>query len=98
MHNGLSKILWRNNLLFCCQFGFKNRYSTVTLQFISNGYTKDIKMTSVEAILVTLMPTLFLSVAITLEAAIQNNLSKSQKFSEKYMWWSSVIVKPLSSE
>ena len=98
MHNGLSKILWRNNLLFCCQFGFKNRYSTLNLQVISRCYTKDIKMTSVEAILVTLMPTLFLSVAITLEAAIQNNLSKSRKFSEKYMWWSSIIVKPLSSQ
>ena len=40
-------------------------------------------MTSIEAILVTLMPTLkiFLSVTITLEAAIQNNLSKSWRFS-----------------
>ena len=39
-------------------------------------------MTAIETILVILMPTLnmFLSVAITLEATIQNNLSKSRKF------------------
>ena len=39
-------------------------------------------MTSIEAILVMLIPTLkmFLSVAIALEATIQNNLSKSGKF------------------
>ena len=42
-------------------------------------------MTSSEAILLTLMPTLniFLFVAITLEVAIQNNLSKSQRFSRE---------------
>ena len=42
-------------------------------------------MTSVEPILVTLMPTLniFLSVVITLEAAIQNNLSKYRRFSRE---------------
>ena len=40
-------------------------------------------MTSIEEILVTLIPTLnmFLSATITLEAAIQNNLSKSRRFS-----------------
>ena len=42
-------------------------------------------MTLIEAILVTLMPTLnmFLSNAITLEAAIQNNLSKSRRISRQ---------------
>ena len=42
-------------------------------------------MISIAAILVTLMPTLniFLSVMIYLEAAIQNNLSKSRRFSRK---------------
>ena len=42
-------------------------------------------MASIEAILVTLMPTLniFLSVTITLEGAIQNNLSKSRRFSRE---------------
>ena len=40
-------------------------------------------MTSIEAIIVTLMPTLniSLSVAIALKAAIQNNFSKSWRFS-----------------
>ena len=44
---------------------------------------KDIKMTSIEAVIVTLMPTLniFLSFAITLGAAIENNLTKSWRFS-----------------
>ena len=42
-------------------------------------------MTSIEVITVTLMQTLniFLSVAITFEAAIQNNLSKSWRFSRE---------------
>ena len=42
-------------------------------------------MTLIEAVLVTLMPTLniYLSVAITLEAAIKNNPSKSRKFSSE---------------
>ena len=42
-------------------------------------------MASIEAVMVTLPPTLniFLSVAITLEAAIQNNLSKSSRFSRE---------------
>ena len=48
-------------------------------------YPKDNKMTLIEAVLVTLMPTLniYLSVAITLEAAIKNNPSKSRKFSSE---------------
>ena len=48
-------------------------------------YTKDNKGTLIEAVSVTLMPTLniYLSVAITLEAAIKNNLSKSHKFSRE---------------
>ena len=47
--------------------------------------TKDNKMTLIEAVLVTLMPTLnvFLSNAITLGAAIKNNPSKSRKFSSE---------------
>ena len=51
-------------------------------------------MTSTEAILVTLMPTLnkFLAFAITLEVANQNNFSKSQKFQEEDPQWSSFIV------
>ena len=42
-------------------------------------------MTSIEVITVTLMQTLniFLSVAITFEAAIQNNLSKPWRFSRE---------------
>ena len=42
-------------------------------------------MTLIEAVLVTLMPTLnmYLYVAINLEAAITNNLSKSRKFSRE---------------
>ena len=42
-------------------------------------------MTTIEAIIVTLMLALnvFLSFAITLEAAIQSNLTKSWKFSRK---------------
>ena len=43
-------------------------------------------MTLIEAVLVTLMPTLniYLSVVIiTLEAAVKNNLSKSRKFSSE---------------
>ena len=42
-------------------------------------------MTSAEAIIVTLMLTLnvFLSFAITLEAAIQNNFTKSWRFSKE---------------
>ena len=45
-------------------------------------YTKIIKMTSTEAILVTLMPTLniFLSTAIVLEVAMQNNVSSLRDF------------------
>ena len=52
-------------------------------------------MASIEAIMVTLMPTLnvLLSVAITLEAATQNNLSHLGDFQGKYLWWSSIIVK-----
>ena len=43
-----------------------------------------LKMTSIKAV-VTLMPTLniFLSVSITLEATIQNNLTKSWRFSRE---------------
>ena len=42
-------------------------------------------MTSVEGTLLTLLPAwkMFLSVEITLEATIENNFSKSQKFSRK---------------
>ena len=42
-------------------------------------------MTLIEAVLVTFMPTLsiFLSIAITLKAAIKNNPSKSRKFSSE---------------
>ena len=42
-------------------------------------------MTLIEAVLMTLMPTLniHLCVAINLEAAIKNNLSKSRKFSRE---------------
>ena len=50
---------------------------------ITTCYTKFINMTSVEAILVTLVSTLLLPVAMTLEAAIQNNLSKSRKHSRE---------------
>ena len=42
-------------------------------------------MTLTEAVLVTLMPTLniYLSIAITLKAAVKNNLSKYRKFSRE---------------
>ena len=42
-------------------------------------------MTSIEAIMLTLMPTLniFLSVVTTLKANIQNSLSKSWRFSKE---------------
>ena len=42
-------------------------------------------MTSTDAIIVTLVPTLntFLSVAVTLEAAIENNVTRSWRFSRK---------------
>ena len=66
-------------------------------------------MTTITAIIVTLMLALdvFLSFAITLEAAIQNNLTKSWRFSRemsfvefcysmKLQYNSMVIVKPLS--
>ena len=45
----------------------------------------NIKMTLIEATLVTLMPSLniFLPFAITLKATIQNNLSKSRRFSRE---------------
>ena len=48
-------------------------------------YIKDIKITLIKAILATPIPTwnMFLSVAITLEAAIQNSLSKSRIFSRE---------------
>ena len=65
-------------------------------------------MTTIEAIIVTLMLALnvFLSFAITLESAIQNNLTKSWRFSREMSWVefcysiklqysSMVIVKPL---
>ena len=46
---------------------------------------QDFKITSIEKILVTLLPNLkiFLTAEITLEATTQNNLSKSRKFSRK---------------
>ena len=54
-------------------------------------------MTSVETTIMILMPTLnkFLSAAMTWDTSIQNNLTKLGDFQEKYLWWSSVIVKPL---
>ena len=55
----------------------------VTTSYSSGRYLKTyIKITSVESIIVTLMPklNLFLSSVITLEAAIQNNLTKSWRF------------------
>ena len=55
-------------------------------------------MTLIEAVLVTSMPTLnmYLSAAITLEAAIKNNLSKSQKFSREISAVEFCYVKALS--
>ena len=77
--------------MFFCDFCeiFKNFMGDYYLFFrslpenISEYYTKNIKVKSIEAILVTLMPTLniFLSVAITLEAAIQNNFSNLRDLS-----------------
>ena len=54
---------------------------------------KIIKMTSIEAILVTLIQTLniFLSVVIILEAVMQNNVSNLRDFQEKNMQRNSVI-------
>ena len=55
-------------------------------------------MTSCEAKLVPLLPNLkmLLSVEIILEAATQIKFSKPSNFQEKYLPWSSVIVKQLS--
>ena len=60
-------------------------------------YTENIKMTSVEAIMVTLTPILdiFLSVATTLGDVIQNNLSKSWRFASEMLMVESIIVRPL---
>ena len=47
-------------------------------------------MTLIEAILVTLMPTLniFLSIKITLEAVFQNNLNHYLDKCNHYLWYS----------
>ena len=74
-----------------CDFceSFKSTFSTEpsgyyfwSFRSLPNGH---IKMTSIEAITLTLILTLnvFLSFAITLEAAIQNNLIKSWRFSRE---------------
>ena len=56
-----------------------------------------LKMISIEAV-VTLMPTLtiFLSVAITLKSPSRITSQNLGDFQEKYLWWGSVKVKPLS--
>ena len=77
--------------------------------FVKSLPENDIKMTTIEAIIMTLMLALnvFLSFAITFEAAIQNNLTKSWRFSRemslvefcysiKLLYSSMVIVKPMS--
>ena len=64
---------------------FKSTFLIELLHVTTSGSSgRCLKMTSIKAI-VTLMPTLnmFLSVAITLEAAIQNNLTKSWRFSRE---------------
>ena len=77
--------------MFFCGFWelFKNTtgdcflFSRLLRQKISRYYTKKIKMTSIEVMLETLIPTLniFLFIAITLEATIQKNLSESRRVS-----------------
>ena len=54
-------------------------------------------MTSIEAIIVTLMPILkiLLSVAITLRPPSRITSQNLGDFQEKCMWWGSVTVKPL---
>ena len=73
--------------MFFCDFCkiFKSTFLIELLRVAASGSSgRCLKMTSIKAI-VTLMPTLnmFLSVAITLQAAIQNNLTKSWRFSRE---------------
>ena len=77
--------------MFFCDFCeiFKRTFFTEPLRVTSSGssgrYLKSNQNDIAEAIIVTLMLTLnvFLSFAITLEAAIQNNFTKSWRFSKE---------------
>ena len=73
--------------MFFCDFCeiFKSTFLIELLRVTASGSSgRYLKMTLIEAI-VTLIPTLniFLSVTITLEAAIQKNLKKSWRFSRE---------------
>ena len=71
--------------MFFCEI-FKSTFFTQPLRVTTSGSSgRYIKMTSIEGITVNLMLALnvFLSFAITLEAAIQNNLTKSWRFSRE---------------
>ena len=75
--------------VFFCEI-FKKHLFYTTLPgdyfwFVQPLLKNDIKMTIIEAIIVTLMleVNVFLSFAITFEAAIQNNLIKSWRFSRE---------------
>ena len=73
-------------MIFCDFFKIsKSTFFTESLQVTQVVTLRHIKMTSIEAIIGTLMLTLnvFLSFGITLETAIQNNLTKSRRFSRE---------------
>ena len=72
-----SKIILRCLEEVLCQLG----------KDMSKYYEKDIKITSIEAIFVTLLPTfkIFLSAKTSLKPTTKNNFTKSRKFSRTYL-------------
>ena len=75
-------------MFFSVKFSKTTFFSTLPgdyFWFVRSLLKNDIKMIVIEAIIVTLMleVNVFLSFAITFEAAIQNNLIKSWRFSRE---------------